>query len=170
MDDDFDLIGGDPDRVLARLSAAPARRIFGTGTLLFLGALLLWLGFRTGGSLGWQAALVLLGLGALWVGTVMWRSSALVLELTGTHLRESGGRVLTLVTEVEGVERGTFAFKPSNGFLIVTTVPGQRAFAPGLWWRVGRRIGIGGLTPSGQGKAMAEILGILVSRNKAENG
>ena len=66
------------------------------------------------------------------------------------------------IEEVEALERGLFAFKPSNGFLIRTRAPKPRGWQPGLWWRVGRRIGIGGVTSAGQAKAMSEIMAALL--------
>ena len=29
---------------------------------------------------------------------------------------------------------------------------------PGLWWRIGRRIGVGGVTPASQSKVMADLI------------
>ena len=62
------------------------------------------------------------------------------------------GPSLHNLKNIARVERGLFAFKPSNGFLILLNNPMSRAWHPGLWWRFGRRIGIGGVTPQAEGK------------------
>ena len=70
--------------------------------------------------------------------------------------------------DIARVERGAFALRPSNGFLLHLHAPGPRAWAPGLWWRLGRRLGVGGVTAAGQSKGMAEILtAMLVERDRA---
>jgi hypothetical protein len=38
-----------------------------------------------------------------------------------------------------------------------------RAWYPGLWWRMGRRVGIGGVTSAAQTKAMAEIIAAMIA-------
>ena len=88
----------------------------------------------------------------------MRRASAEGLELTRQVLRTESGRVLTEVSNVRTVERGAFAFKPSNGFLVRLYAPSGRGWAPGLWWQRGTWLGVGGAVPGGQARAMAEVL------------
>ena len=70
----------------------------------------------------------------------------------------------SLIDEIESIDRGFFAFKPSNGFLLTTKSPGSRTWQPGLWWRIGRRIGVGGMTPGAQSKSVSEIIAIRVAQ------
>ena len=44
----------------------------------------------------------------------------------------------------------------TNGFVVRARNSMPAAWTPGIWWRMGRRIGVGGLT--GEGEAMAELL------------
>lgn len=62
------------------------------------------------------------------------------------------------------VDRGVFAFKPSNGFLVRTRDGAPAAWVPGIWWRRGRSIGIGGLIPAHQTKLVAEVLSVELAR------
>ena len=39
-----------------------------------------------------------------------------------------------------------------------TKTPAARRWEPGLWWRIGRRIGVGGVTPASQSKVMADLI------------
>jgi len=155
----------DPNEIIATISASQPRRAFALLVLLFLGLLLLYMAFaRPPDALGWQALLLLLGGGALWLAERLRQATRLSLLLTRDALRDSEGRVLVRVAEIKTVDRGFLAFKPSNGFMVTSTVADGRAWAPGLWWRIGRRIGIGGVTSAGQSKAMAEILTALMAQ------
>jgi len=114
---------------------------------------------------GWIVFLLALGLGALWLTDRMRKATSHRLELTREALRSSTGEVLVNVADVEAIERGAFAFKPSNGFTLVlknNAQTGPKRWEPGLWWRLGRRVGVGGVTPGHQAKAMAEILSALM--------
>ena len=156
---------------VARLTVSPARRVFGLGVMLALAGLVLWLGLAgvEGGGFAVRGAMVLLGLGVLAAAVRMQRATQRALILTETVLVDTAGVVLTRVDDIEGVDRGTFAFKPSNGFLLKTRTKGTRAWQPGLYWRFGRRIGVGGVAQAAQAKAMADALTVvLVERKVAE--
>ena len=149
----------DENGVYARIYAAPMRRLFAYVMLIGLGALLLWLVFTSPPTAGWALVMVLIALGALYLAERMRRATATVLELTADELRDSTGRVLARVEDIEKIDRGVFAFKPSNGFVLKTKVSAPAAWAPGLWWRIGRRVGVGGVVPSSPAKYMAEVIG-----------
>ncbi|WP_460274934.1 hypothetical protein [Celeribacter sp. ULVN23_4] len=124
-----------------------------------LGLLLIRIAFTAGElSTGWMAMLLVMAVAVLWIAWRLWQASGVRLVLSEEALMEEGGRVLCRLDDIDKVERGTFAFKPSNGFLIRLKTPGERVWAPGLWWRFGKRIGVGGVTPAGQGKAMADVI------------
>lgn len=151
--------------VLATVSASLPRRAFGIGVLLCLGGILISVGLRGGHEvLFWQAFLLVFGAIVLWLARHMWRATAQSIRLTEEGIFDSAGRELALIDQIAGVERGTFAIKPSNGFVVVLKAPRGRAWAPGLWWRAGRRVGIGGVTAAGQTKFMAEMLTALLSQ------
>jgi len=102
---------------------------------------------------------------ALWMADKMRRATAGAIELTATELRDSDGTVIARVEDIIGLDRGVFAFKPSNGFLLRTKpgTGGDRIWRPGLWWRIGRRIGVGGMTPGSQTKFMSEIISAMMA-------
>ncbi|WP_300016250.1 hypothetical protein [uncultured Roseobacter sp.] len=162
MQDDSDT------EVLATVKASAGRRFLGIGLLSVLGVLVIYVAFVTPPSFGWQVFLVALGITALMVADAMRRSTAHVLELTRNELRDSGGVVIADVAEITGIDRGAFAFKPSNGFLLRLENPGTRNWRPGLWWRFGRRVGVGGMTPGRQTKYMAEIIAVMLAEREAD--
>lgn len=151
------------DGVIATLQASGARRIFAYAAIFALGGLLILLAFVQPPALGWQIFLLLLGVGALVLAELLRRATAMGLVLTGTELRDTSGQVLTTLDNVSSVDRGAFAFKPSNGFVLRLHRGQARAWAPGLWWRFSNRIGVGGVTPSGPAKFMAEQIALRIA-------
>ncbi len=144
--------------VLATVAASAPRRWMGVGMLTTVGALVIYVALATPPQLGWQVFLLLVGAASFWLSRRMWVATADTIELTRSSLRTGSGLVICSLDEIEAVDRGVFAFKPSNGFLIKTRSSGANAWAPGLWWRLGRRIGIGGMTAAAETKFMSEML------------
>lgn len=156
----------DPDTVLATITASPGRRILGIGSLYVLSLMVIYVAFAQPPAFGWQIFLLALGGGSIWIAEQMRRATSVTLELTQTELRDTGGTVLARMDEVAGLDRGMFAFKPSNGFLLRLSGPKPRAWRPGLWWSLGSRVGVGGMTPAHQAKYMAEVIaGILADQD-----
>lgn len=153
------------EKVLARMTPSAPRRVAGVALLGGLGLFLLALGVGpASGALGLVLALLALGGLCLWLSWRLWEATALGLELTRDVLRDTRGRVLTPVAEIASIERGALALKPAGGFTLITRAAGPRAWAPGLWWRAGRRIGVGGVTHRNEGRFMAETLAGLLEK------
>lgn len=145
--------------VITRLKPSLVRRYFAVAIVFTLGLILLILAFnKPPETFGWQVFLIVLGGGSIWLAETMRRATAIWLELTDEELRESSGRVLCRIEDIASVERGAFAFKPSNGFLINLNARQSRAWAPGMWWRIGNKIGVGGVTSASEGKFMADLI------------
>lgn len=150
--------------ILASVKPSYMRRSFGVAALVMLGALLIYIALtKPPASLGWVA--FLLGFGGLMIfgAHAMWRASAHDLILTREALMSGDGRVVAKVADIRSADRSLFAFKPSNGFLLRLNVAEGRAWAPGIWWRVGRRVGVGGVTTASEAKFMAEVLTALIA-------
>ncbi len=149
------------------LTPSPVRRHLGTGMMLFLGAVLLYI--AVGSSTNSSFSFLLFAALGVAVFLITWRihtstANALVLSKDGIH--STDGTLVAEVSNITRIEQGVFAFKPSNGFTIILTEPMAAAWYPGLWWRFGRRVGVGGVTPRAQGKLMAEH--ILVQMKKRD--
>lgn len=150
--------------VLAYISPSTPRRYIGVGLLGALGTLLVLLAMlRSPDSFLLQIFLIFLGVGALALADLLRKSTGQVLILTETELREENGRVLAQVSDIVSVDRGVFAFKSANGFNLRVSQPGDFVWAPGLWWRVGRRVGVGGVVSKTEGRFMADTLSALLS-------
>lgn len=145
---------------LFELSASAPRRLLALAVHFGLGLMLVLLAL--GGGLPALPALALVALGAVavWRGEALRRATLLTIRLTPEGLSDSAGRQIAAWDDILRVERGAFAMRPSNGFLLVLARPGPGVWAPGLWWRAGRRVGVGGVTPGPATRALAERLAL----------
>ncbi len=147
------------DDMVAQISPSPFRRVIAVGILLTLGGLLIYLALsRPPAALIWQAFLLVTGGLVLYLADQVRRATALTIELSEGRIVDSSGRELCRLDEIVSIDRGAFAFKPSNGFLIRLKSRKPRVWAPGLWWRTGRRVGVGGVTPASQAKFMSDMI------------
>lgn len=153
----------DEDGVYARVQASPARRIFAYAIVFGLGALVIYVTLVQPPALHWLVFMLGFGVAMLFLAERLRRATTMVIELTQTEVRDSSGAILARLEDIRSVERGTFAFKPSNGFTLVMHTKKPRAWAPGLWWRLGRRVGVGGVTVAGQSKLMAEQIALMIA-------
>lgn len=149
--------------ILAVVETSSVRRWMGVIMLAGLGGLMIYIALAAPPDPVWQLFLIVMGVVSLWIAERMRRATEHRIELTEQELRSSEGQVIALVSNILNVDRGMFAFKPSNGFLIKLRTPGPRIWRPGLWWCSGRRIGVGGVTAASQTKAMSEMLSALLA-------
>jgi hypothetical protein len=154
--------------VLVKLEVSQGRRIFGVFAIAGLGLILLYIAaaFPPSSILS-LAFLVLIGGFFVWASYRLFRSSDNTILLTRETISTASGRVLCRLDEIAKVDRGFFAFKPSNGFLILLNEKGPRSWAPGMWWSFGKHIGLGGVTSPRQSKEMVSILQMLVAERQA---
>ena len=145
-------------RMEIELQAAPARRAMAVGVLYGFGGVALYSALSDTPGLAWSAALLTLGLCGMAAGETLRRATRHALRLDETGLVDSTGVVLARWEDIIGVERGSFSLKPSNGFTLRLARAGARAWKPGMWWRFGHRLGVGGVTSAAAAKAMAEAI------------
>ena len=89
---------------------------------------------------------------------LVWQATSIGLVLTEAELRDTRGRQLFGLDEVQQIEKGVLHWKPAGGFAVVLNAPKPRVWVPGLWWRIGRRVMVGGATNGGEAKAMADLM------------
>ena len=152
----------DENGVYARVQASSGRRTIAYGVQFGLGLLIIYATLAQPPALHWMIFMLVFGFTMLWLAEKMRHATKRIIELTDTEVRDSTGTVLARIDEVRSVERGTFALKPSSGFTLVLHNKKPRAWQPGLWWRIGRRVGIGGVTNASQSKFMAEQIALRV--------
>ena len=159
-----------PDEdVIVEVEVATVRRWAGIGTFTVLGLLLLWIALaQPPASLALRVSVLVAGIAAVVLAVRMRGATERALVLTPTELRESGagGRRLAALRDVASIDRGAFAFKPSHGFLLhlKAGAGGGRAWAPGLWWRIGDRVGVGGVLRASEARFLAEAIALRLER------
>ena len=148
-----------PDRTEALvLEPTPARTATGIGVMVALAALLLRAALGQGPLS--QAAMIAVAVAALALALSLWRGRGDSLHWTAQGLVDGQGRVIAARHAIARVDRSPLSLKPSNGFNLAMKGPQPRTWQPGLYWCLGRRIGIGGLTPPGVAKAMADRIAL----------
>lgn len=151
--------------ILAEVDPSGLRRYMGIGMLLVLGGLLVYIAFaQPPAHIGWQVFLIALGVGSLWFAHRLQMATTKKLYLTESALMDSDGTLLARTEDIIAVDRGMLAIKPSNGFMLKLQNPAPRAWQPGLWWRLGRRLAVGGVTPGRQTRPMADIISVMIAR------
>ena len=158
----------DQHAIQATVGATGVRRVLGVGMLAGLGGLMLYIALVVPPAVpGWQVFLLAMGAAALLLAHKMWRATQWQLQLADDGLRMSDGTLVAPIDHITRIERGMFAFKPSNGFILYLSEPLGRRWFPGLWWRLGRRVGVGGVTPRPQTKVMADALQMMLAEREA---
>ena len=127
-------------------------------SVTLLGAALLSLGVAEGMTPGGRVFLLAMGGVMLWGAWTIYQATETDLLLTRSGLVDAKGQVIATMDNIASVDRGVFAAKPPSGFVIRLHAPMKAGWAPGVWWRIGRRIGVGGAVSGPDAKAMAEIL------------
>lgn len=149
---------------IATLAPSPTRRMLGTAVMAGLAGLLAWVALGNAPTWPWRIFLLATSLTAILGAARVWESAARRIVLSEAGLFDDTGRSIALLEEIASVDRGVFAFKPSNGFVLHLKRPAGRAWAPGMWWRIGRRVGIGGITAPAQARSMSEIIAVMLVR------
>lgn len=146
---------------LARLDAGPTRRGVATGLVAGAGAALM----VTASGMGDLAGIVLavLGIGGVGVSAAVWRATAGHVVLTPGGLYDQTGACLVPLADVDAVITAPFAVKPSNGFTLRLRRAHPARWRPGLYWRWGRRLGVGGVPAGRAARHMADLLNCLLA-------
>jgi hypothetical protein len=148
----------DTSEPLAEVRVTALRRYTGVAILFALGVTLLYVATRTPPVLYLQIMMIAAGIAAFFGARGVWRASGSAVILTREGLRDADGTSIAPLDQIELVDGGFFAFRPSNGFTVRLRSPMPAKWRPGLWWRLGRRIGVGGMTPRQSGKFMVDML------------
>lgn len=144
---------------IVKVEPSPPRRLLGVGLLLVVGFLLIVTGMASIQVTN-PYSLIQIGvsLAVFWSAWRVYRATSSHIVLKGGCIISSDGTLIARVDKITRVDRSLFAFKPTNGLLLLLDEPMASAWQPGLWWRIGRRVGIGGCTPRSQAKQLAEVL------------
>ena len=104
--------------VYSKVEASPVRRLLAVAMQAVLGLILIYVAFDSPPAFGWQAFLLLLGVGSLWVARRTFYATQTTIELSDEGLMDTSGELIVSLDEIARVERGMLALKPTNGFMI----------------------------------------------------
>lgn len=151
------------DDVIVKLEPSLGRRWFGAIALGTLGFLLIWVTFSRPPD-GLFLKITVPVIGALFIWQAQWnlRVTKHGLYLTKEGLFDGQNEQVCALYNMAEVDRGVFAFKPSNGFLVRLHEAEPKGWAPGLYWRLGRRLGVGGATHPAQNRQLAQAIEVLI--------
>lgn len=146
------------DDLLLSVKASAARRAIASAAVAMVGLVLLQFGVSGDAGLVGGATVLALGALSLWASFLSWTRTDRTLILTRDGLSEEGGPLLVPWDQIEAVDRGAFAFKPSGGFVLALKSRQPRQWVPGFWWCFGKRFGVGGFLPAWQTRLMADVI------------
>lgn len=158
------------DGVLAVAGASGGRRVLACGVLYVLGAMIIYLVLVEPPHLALVVLMIALGSTILYLAERLRRVTRIELILRADALTDSEGQILARLEDVVSIDRGAFAFKPSNGFTLKLKSKQPRSWSPGLWWRFGRFLGVGGAVSAGQAKFMAEQIALALAQRSTDDG
>lgn len=157
----------DMSDVIVKIQPSVVRRIFAAIILCISGFVMINFAFSpTAQSILLKLTLICLGLVFLWQALVNFRATDAALFLKREGLFDEHGTLICSLSNIALVERSWFSFKPSNGFLLRLHEPQSRKWVPGFYWRMGRRLGVGGSISPAQTKEMSDKL-VLLMQEKA---
>ncbi|MEO0344428.1 MAG: hypothetical protein AAF198_13420 [Pseudomonadota bacterium] len=112
------------------------------------------------------SAVILLAIAALfmWAAWRMWNAPHFGIVFDGDSLKTEDGATIAKMSEIQSVQVGLFVMRPSNGFMMMMKQPGIFPTRPGVVWRQGRRIGIGGILRSSEAKSIGRAIQVELDR------
>jgi len=151
------------NEIIAEVGYSIARKFLLIAALFALGVVVLGLAWNSAASPFGRIVLAVIGGICLFQGERMRRAPDVTLQLTQEGLFQSDGILLAKLDEIKRIDRGALVIKPSNGFILILTETYGNAWLPGLWWRIGKRVGVGGVVSAGAAKFMAEQIALMVA-------
>ncbi len=146
------------EKPLAFINPPTLKRYFFTLLSLVLAILLLYEGLAFFIVSGERLGFVLVGLFLLGLTYLFYSNTGKSLILYEDRLVSTDGELLFEVNNVASIENGLFSFKPSNGVLFYLKEPMSFKWKLGLWWRFGKRVGIGGCTQKSSINFAVEVI------------
>ena len=141
------------------MKVSPFRRWFAAGTVALTGVIFLGMALQNPPN-GALLQLMIWALAALLLASALklWRDTEVGVRLVGTRLETCAGELIVAMEDVEAIERGHFAFRPSNGFSLSLKRKAALRWRMGLWWTAGKRAAFGGAASSVEAKRLAEAI------------
>lgn len=149
--------------VLAEARASGSRRLFAAFLLGAVGLGLAWSGLQLTLASVSGALMMAAGVIFVWLALRLVLAADQAVVLTAAGLADADGTVIVDLDAIEGVDSSLLSARPSNGFIIRTRTRQAPGWRPGLWWRLGHRVGIGGILPKARTRDMVNRLSLMLA-------
>ena len=80
------------------------------------------------------------------------------------------GSVICEIDDIERIDVSPYTFKSANGFIVILKTKSSFKSIPGLYWRLGKRLSIGGLVSKNESKFLSQTLLSFFEENKNKPG
>jgi hypothetical protein len=155
--------------VIIKVQPSKSRRLFGVVVLCISALVMLNFIFADiTQSAMLKVILLVMSVIFLWQAQANLRFANAALILKRDGLFDNQGQQICSLSNIAEVDRGWFSFKPSNGFLLRLHDSGGLKWSPGLYWRIGKYLGVGGAISPSQTKEMSDK--ILLLKQEIEQG
>ncbi len=158
----------DDNDIIASIEASAIRRLVGVGALYGTGMAMIYATLTDPLGLRWSLVILVMAVGVFAMAEALRRATRGKVVFRPDGLMDEDGRVLAHIDDIARVDRGALTFKPSNGFTVKLKSKQPRGWAPGLWWRYGRSLGVGGAVSAIQTKFMAEQIAFALAQRASD--
>ena len=147
---------------LITLKMSKLKRLSGALLIFVLGTTLLFSVYKKSnpGYTVYESLFLLVGLILIFVSWRIGRARLTGIKLTKSGIYDLNDVKLCAILDINYIDRRTFAIKPANGFIIHLKNSAKSFWIPGLCWRIGKRLAIGGMLSKQECKAFANLLEI----------
>ena len=112
------------DKAIAIIRPSPMRRIVALAATVGCGFVLIYFAFTAPDvAFLWKAVSAVIGVLLVFMADWLRRSTRVSIELSPSGIRDTNGRILCRLDNIEAVERSAFSLKPSNGLGVRLKTP-----------------------------------------------
>ena len=95
---------------------------------------------------------------ALWFTRFLKRYSKVGFLINQSGLFNLDGSIICEIGDIEIIDVSPYTFKSANGFIVILKTKNSFKLIPGLYWRLGKRLSIGGLVSKTESKFLSQAL------------
>ena len=106
----------------------------------------------------------------LWFIRFLKRYSKIGFLINQSGLFNIDGSVICKIDDIERIDVSPYTFKSANGFIVILKTKSSFKSIPGLYWRLGKRLSIGGLVSKNESKFLSQTLLSFFEENKNKPG
>ena len=94
----------------------------------------------------------------LWFRRFLKRFSKVGFLINQSGLFNLDGSIICEIGDIEKIDVSPYTFKSANGFIVILKTKTSFKSIPGLYWRLGKRLSIGGLVSKTESKFLSQAL------------